>query len=82
MKIPIPEITECFGSTENALSCIIRYCDVIIEKAKKVCPSTSVNDVPGYALEFCRKTLVQATTLVSVAHEQNDYNTIGAYTGG
>jgi len=78
MKIPIPEITDCFGSTENALSCVIRYCDVIIEKAKKVCPSTSVNDVSGYALEFCRKTIVQATTMVKVAHEQEDYNTVCA----
>lgn len=74
MKIPIPEVAECFGSIENAICSVIRYCNVIIEKAKKVCPSTSVNDVPGYALEFCRKTLVQATTLVKVAHEQEDYN--------
>lgn len=75
MRIPIPEVTECFGSIENALNSVLRYCDVIIEKAKKVCPSTSVNDVSGYALEFCRKTLVQTTTLAKVAHEREDYNT-------
>ena len=76
MNIPIPEIVDCFGSIENALFSVIRYCNVIIEKAKKVCPSTSVNDVPGYALEFCRKTLVQATTIIKVAHEREDYNTV------
>ena len=75
MKIPIPEVAERFGSIDNAICSVIRHCNVIIEKAKEVCPSTSVNDVPGYALEFCRKTLVQATTLVKVAHEQEDYNT-------
>lgn len=75
MKIPIPEVPECFGSIENAICSVICYCNVIIEKAKKVCPSSSVNDVPGYALEFCRKTLVQTTTLVKVAHEKEDYNT-------
>jgi len=76
MKIPIPEVEECFGNIENALCGVINYCNLIIEKAKKVYPSTSVNDVPGYALEFCRKTIVQATTLVKVAHEREDYNTL------
>lgn len=75
MKVLIPEVAERFGSIENAICSVIRYCNVIIEKAKKVCPSTSVNDVPGYALEICRKTLVQATTLVKVAREKEDYNT-------
>ena len=76
MKITVPEITERFGSIENALCSIIRYCNVLIEKAKKVYPSASVNDIPGYALEFCRKILVQATTLVKVAHEQEDLITV------
>lgn len=76
MKIPIPEVTDRFGSIENALCSIIRYCNVLIEKAKKVYPSISVNDIPGYALEFCRKVLVQATTLVKVAHEQEDLITV------
>ena len=75
MKIPIPEVVECYGSIDNALVNVIRYCNVIIDKAKKVCPNTSVNDVPGYALEFCRKTMLQATTLVKVANEREDYNT-------
>lgn len=78
MNIPIPEITDCFGSIENAISSVIRYCNVIIEKAKKVCPNTSVNNVPSYALEFCGKTLVQATTLVKVVQEREDYNTVCA----
>ena len=78
MKIQIPKVTDHFGSIENALSSVIRYCDVIIEKAKKVCPSTSVNDVPGYVLGFCKKTLVRATTIVKVANEQEDYNTVCA----
>ena len=76
MKIPIPEVTERFGSIENALLSVIRYSNVIIEKAKIVCPRTLINDVPSYALEFCRKTLIQATTLVKVANEQEDYNTV------
>ncbi|MBR3578551.1 MAG: hypothetical protein IKN98_07200 [Bacteroidales bacterium] len=76
MKIPVPEVTDRFGSIENALCSIIRYCNVLIEKAKKVYPSISVNDIPGYALEFCRKIMVQATTLVKVAHEQEDLNTV------
>jgi hypothetical protein len=75
MKIQIPEVVERFGTMDNALTSVIRYCNVIIEKAKEVCPSTSVNDVPGYALEFCRKTLVQASTMVKVANEREDYNT-------
>lgn len=75
MKIPIPEVVECFGSMENALVSVIRYCHVIIDKAKEVYPSASVNDVSGYALVFCKKTLVQATTLVKVANEKEDYNT-------
>ena len=76
MKIPIPEVAERFGSIENALLSVIRYCNVIIEKAKIMCPRTLINDVPSYALEFCRKTLIQATTLVKVANEQEDYNTV------
>ena len=76
MNILIPEITECFGSMDSAIVSIIRYCNVVIEKAKKVCPNASVNDVPGYALEFCRKMLVQATTLVKIASEREDYNTV------
>ena len=76
MNIPIPEVTKCFCSIDNAIVSVIRYCNVVIEKAKKVYPSASVNDVPGYALEFCRKMLAQATTLVKVAREREDYNTV------
>lgn len=75
MKIPIHEVEERFGTIDQALANIISCCGVIIDKAKLVCPSTSVNDVPGYALEFCRKTLMQAMTLVKVANEREDYNT-------
>lgn len=76
MKIPIPEVTNRFGSIDNALLSVLRYSNVIIEKAKIMCPRTLINDVPGYALEFCRKTLIQATTLVKVANEQEDYNSV------
>lgn len=76
MKIPIPEVTDRFGTIDNALANVINCCDVIIDKAKKVYPSASVNDVPGYALEFCRKTIVQATTLLKIAKDRDDYNTI------
>lgn len=75
MKIPIHEVEERFGTIDQALANIISCCGVIIDKAKLVCPSTSVNDVPGYALEFCRKTLMQATTLFKVANEREDYST-------
>lgn len=57
MNIPIPEVAECYGSIEEALSSVI-YCNVIIDKAKKVCPNNSVNDIPGYVLEICSKFLV------------------------
>lgn len=76
MKIPIPELEERFNSIDEALYHIILYCDVIVEKAKKICSSVAISDIPGYALEFCRKTLVQATTLVKVAQEREDYNTV------
>ncbi len=76
MRIPIPEIDERFDSIDDALYHIILYCNVIVEKAKKICPSGAISDIPGYVLEFCRKTLVQATTLLKVAQEREDYNTV------
>ena len=76
MRIPVPEMDERFDSTEDAIEHIIRFCNVIVDKAKVVCPSNSVSDIPGYVLEFCRKVLIQATTLVKVAREEEDYNTV------
>lgn len=78
MKIPVPEVEERFDSTEDALEYILRLCNVIVEKAKCICPEPSVNDIPAYALEFCRKVLLQAMTLVKVAREREDYNTLCA----
>lgn len=75
MRIPIPEMDERFECVEDAIEHILRICSVIVEKAKMVYPSASVAEIPGYALEFCRKVLVQVTTLVGVARERKDYNT-------
>ncbi len=76
MRIPIPEMDERFACTEDAIEHMIRICSVIVDKAKVVCPSNSVSDIPGYVLDFCRKVLIQATTLVKVAREEDDYNTV------
>ena len=67
MRIPVPEMNERFACTEDAIEHMIRICSVIVDKAKVVCPSNSVSDIPGYVLDFCRKVLIQATTLVKVA---------------
>lgn len=74
----MPEMDERFNCTEDAIEHIIRISSVIIDKAKVICPSTSVSDVPGYALEICRKVLIQAETLVIVARKREDYNTLCA----
>ena len=75
MNIQIPEISECYGSIDNALASVISCCNVIIDKVKKVYPSVTISNVSGYALEFCRKTIVQATTWLKIASEREDYNT-------
>jgi hypothetical protein len=76
MRIPVPEMDDRFDCTEDTIEHIIRICNVIVAKAKNVYPTNSVSDIPGYVLEFCRKVLIQATTLVKVAREEEDYNTV------
>lgn len=78
MKIPIPEIDERFECMEDALEQIIRSCRIIVDKAYIICPSPTVDDIPSYVLSFINKILVQATTLVMIARERNDYNTVCA----
>lgn len=65
-----------FSCTEDAMMRFIRISKVIVDKAKIVFPSTSVSDMPGYCLEFCRKVLIQAETLVDVARKREDYCTV------
>jgi len=67
---------ERFSCTEDAVEHIIRICNVIVDKARVVFPNSSITDIPGYVLEFCRKVLMQAATLVKVAREEKDYNTV------
>lgn len=76
MRIPIPEIDSRFSCTEDAVMRFIRISKVIVDKAKMVCSSTSVSDMPGYCLEFCRKVLIQADSLVDVAKKREDYCTV------
>lgn len=76
MRIPIPEMDSRFSCIEDAMMRIIRIANVIVDKTKRVCPSTSVSDMPGYCLEFCRKVLIQADSLVDVAKKREDYCTV------
>ena len=76
MRIPVPEMDARFNSTEDAIEHTIRICNVIVNKAKQVYSSTSVSDIPGYALEFCRKILIQVSSLVNVSRERKDYSTV------
>lgn len=76
MRIPVPEMDERFDCVEDAIDHIVRICRVLVDKAKAVCPSNSISDIPGYALEFCKKVLIQSSTLVKVAREREDYNTV------
>lgn len=78
MKIPIPEVEERFDSIEDALEYFIRLSSVIVGKAREICPKPTVNDIPAYALAFIQKVLQQASTLVKVAREREDYNTVCA----
>lgn len=78
MRIPVPEMDERFECVEDALEHIIRLSSVIVEKAEKICPPPMVADIPSYALAFIRKVLVQASSLVMVARERQDYNTVCA----
>lgn len=78
MKIPVPEVDEHFDSTEDAMEQILCLCNMIVEKAKLICPVPTVDDTPAYVLEFCRKVLVQAGTLIKVSREREDYNTVCA----
>ena len=76
MRIPIPEMGYLFSCTEDAMMRFIRISKVIVDKSKIACPSASVSDIPGYCLEFCRKVLIQAETLVDVARKREDYCTV------
>lgn len=76
MRIPIPEMDSRFSCIEDAMMRIIRIANVIVDKTKRICPSTSVSDMPGYCLEFCRKVLIQADSLVDVAKKREDYCTV------
>lgn len=76
MRIPIPEMDYLFSCTEDAMMRFIRISKVIVDKSKMACPSASVSDIPGYCLEFCRKVLIQAETLVDVARKREDYCTV------
>lgn len=78
MKIPIPEVEERFDSIEDALEFFIRLSSVIVGKAREICPEPTVNDIPAYALAFIQKVLQQASTLVMVSREREDYNTVCA----
>lgn len=78
MKIPIPEVDERFDSIENALEHFIRLCNVIVGKAKEICPEPAVNDITAYALAFIQKVMQQASTLVIIARKREDYNTVCA----
>jgi len=78
MRIPVPEMDERFKCVEDALEHIIRLSSVIVDKAEKLCPPPMVADIPSYALAFIKKVLVQASTLVMVARERKDYNTVCA----
>lgn len=76
MKIPVPEVDERFDTTEDALEHIARMCGMIVDKAKVVCPIPSVNDLPAYALVICEKIVIQAKTIVRVARQREDYNSV------
>lgn len=78
MKIPIPEVDERYDCMEDALEQIISFSNIIVDKAYVIYPNSSVDDIPSYVLSFIRKILVQATTLVKIARERNDYNTVCA----
>lgn len=76
MRTPVPELDERYSCSEDAIEHLIHICTVIVNKAKKVYPTPSISDMPGYVLEFCCKVLRQTTTLNRVAREREDYNTL------
>lgn len=76
MRIPIPEFDERFKCKEDAIEHVIRICNVVINKSKCIFPKATVDNVPSYVLEFCNKVLQQVTTLIMVARERRDYNTV------
>lgn len=78
MRIPIPGVDERFSNTEDVLAYILRFCNLIVDKAKQVCPTPAINDIPAYTLEFIHKVLIQASTLVKISREREDYNTVCA----
>lgn len=78
MRIPILGVDERFENTEDVLEYILRFCNLIVEKAKQVCPNPAINDIPSYALEFIHKVLIQASTMVKISRDRKDYNTVCA----
>ena len=78
MRIPIPGVDERFSNTEDVLAYILRFCNLIVDKAKQVCPTPAINDIPAYTLEFIHKVLIQASTLVKISREREDYKTVCA----
>lgn len=78
MKIPIPEVEENFDSCEDALAHIVKSCRIIVDKAKRICTQSSVQDIPAYSLAFIDKVLVEASTLISISRQRKDYNTVCA----
>ena len=78
MRIPIPRVDERFENTEDVLEYILRFCNLIVEKAKQVSPNPAINDIPAYELEFIHKVLIQTYTMVKISREREDYNTVCA----
>lgn len=78
MRIPIPGVDERFENTEDVLEYILRFCNLIVEKAKQVCPKPAINDIPAYTLVFIHKVLIQVYTMVKISREREDYNTVCA----
>lgn len=78
MRIPIRGVDERFENTEDVLEYILRFCNLIVEKAKQVYPNPAINDIPAYALEFIHKVLIQASTMVKISRDREDYNTVCA----
>ena len=78
MRIPIHGVDERFENEEEVLEYILRFCNLIVEKAKQVCPIPAINDIPAYTLEFIHKVLIQVSTMVKISRERVDYNTVCA----
>lgn len=78
MRIPVPELDERYSCSEDAVEHLVRICALIVDKAKKVHPTPSISDMPGYVLEFCHKVIIQTSTLNGISRDRKDYNTLCA----